>query len=245
MVGSPAQLLVVSPDHTVLRVVQQCALSLGHIPITARDLLQAKRVLSRSQVDLICLDSVLPARETERFWRWVSTATEERCPQLLILAPSSAKLAPASLPAFVQPPRAALVSKPLDGSALARELTRALAERGRRAPEAELLRAGPITLDTDAHQLYFVSGGAVSLTPTEFRLVRYLMGRPGEFIGTDELSEKVWGYAAGTGGADVVRSHINNLRRKLRAAGEDPQVLRNIPYRGYGLVTGQEAASSS
>ena len=243
--GSAAQLLVVSPDDVVLRAAQHCVLPLGHVPVLARSLRQAKRALTRVHVDLICLDSILPDRELERFWRWLLAGREQQPPPVLFLAPASAKLAPAALPAFFQPQRDGLVSKPLEGSEMAREVARLLSGRSRKRRKADLLRAGSLTLDGVTQQLYFASGGALCLTPTEFRLLRYLMQRPGEFVSPEELLEQVWGYVPGTGGAEVVRSHISNLRRKLRAMGEDPQTLRTIPYRGYGLADGEGAASLS
>lgn len=215
------------------------------MPISARTLPQAKRSLVRSRIDLLCLDSVLPAPEVESFWRWVATATGDCAPQLLLLAPPSAKLMPASLPAFFRPERHGLVSKPLDGDEVTRALTRVLASDDRRKREPALLRAGLLTLDAANHELYFGSNSKVSLTPTEFRLVRYLIEHSGEFVGVNELLEEVWGYAPDTGGAEVVRSHVNNVRRKIGAAGEDPQVLRNVPYRGYGILVAHEVNSTS
>lgn len=245
MKGSAAQLLVVSPDDVVLRAAQHCVLPLGHVPVLARSLRQARRALTRVHVDLICLDSILPERELERFWRWLCAARQQALPPVLFLAPASAKLVPAALPSFFQPQRDGLVSKPLEGSELAREVARLLAGSSRKNRKADLLRVGSVTLDGVTQQLYFASGGSLCLTPTEFRLLRYLMQRPGEFVSPEELLEQVWGYAPGTGGAEVVRSHISNLRRKLRAMGEDPQTLRTIPYRGYGLVDRGGAASLS
>lgn len=238
-----AQLLIVSPDTTVLRVAKQCALSLGHIPIAVRTVTEAKRTMVRASIDLLCLDSVLPAREAERFWRWLTTATDTP-PRLVLFAPAAAKVTPAALPPFFQLDRDGLVSKPLDAAELTHELARALAAGARPRRKVELLRAGPLTLDLAAHQLYFGNGGAVALTPTEFRLVRYLVERPGQFIPVDELLEEVWGYAPDTGGAEVIRSHVNNIRRKIRAVGQDPQTIRNIPYRGYAIVAAQSAISA-
>lgn len=242
--STSVQLLIVSPDSAVRHVAHSCLLDLGHGPLLASDLRQARRIWTRVQIDLICLDSVLPATELERFWRWLSIDPERPAPTVLLMAPRSAKLAPASLPAFFQPQRDGLVTKPLQGGELAREVARLLAARPSRSREAELLRVNGLTLDGEARQLLFAEGGALPLTPTELRLVRYLMARPGEFVSLDELLEQVWGYPADTGSPEVVRSHVSNLRRKLRAMGEDPQLLRSIPYRGYGLVIERAVASS-
>ena len=230
---------MVSPDSTVLRAARHCGQALGHGTFLARSLDEARRTLTRVHVDLICLDTILPNEELERFWRWLCADRDRAAPPLILLAPPSAKLVPAVLPAFFQPQRHGLVTKPLEVRELAREKARLLAAGPPRAPEVDLLRAGTLTLDGVTQRLLFAGGSALSLTPTEFRLLRYLMQRPGEFVSSDELLEQVWGYPPGTGGLEVVRSHVSNLRRKLRGLGEDPQLLRTLPYRGYGLMAGE------
>lgn len=237
--GLTAQLLVVSPDSTVLQAAQRCLLALGHAPFLTRSLGQARRTLTRVRIDLICLDSVLPNDETERFWRWLCADQHRATPPAIVLAPPAATLVPAALPAFFQPQRDGLVPKPLESRELAREVARLLAAMPRRERQADLLRVGSVTLDGATQQLLFASGGPLSLTPTEFRLLRCLMQRPGEFVSLEELLEQIWGYPPGTGGPEVVRAHVSNLRRKLRIMGEDPQLLRSIPYLGYGFVAGE------
>lgn len=229
----------------MLQVAHGCLLGLGHGPLLARDLRQARWTWTRVRLDLICLDSVLPTGELERFWRWLRTDRERPAPPVILMAPPSAKLVSAELPAFFQPKRDGLVAKPLEGEELAREVARLLAAGPRRPRQAELLRVGSLTLDGVTRELLFADGGALRLTPTHFRLVRYLMQRPGEFVSVEELLEQVWGYPAGTGGPEVVRSHVSNLRRALRALGKDPQLLRTIPYRGYGIMDGEAAPSPS
>lgn len=227
-----AQVLVVSPDTAVLQAVQDCAQALGHSALPAAGLAQARRYLSRVHVDLICLDSVLPHADVEVL---LSGCHGKRSGALFI-APASAKLVPASLPACYSPPRDAIVAKPIRTSDLEREVTRLLsAAPGAR--EAGVLRTGPVALDLWTRELLFERGGAVSLTQTEYRLVRYLMERPGQFVSPQELLEQAWGYPKDTGGAEVVRAHVSNVRRKLRAAKHDPQLLRNVPYQGYAIIT--------
>ena len=242
---SPAQVLVVSPDAALLQAVHSCLRGLGHESLLARDLRQAQWTLNRAQVDLLCLDNVLPSSDMERFWRWLRSDGERSALPLLVLAPPSAKLVAAALPTFFQAERDGLVVKPLKSAALAREVARLLAAGPRRAQRDDLLQVGPLTLDGVTYRLLFAGGGALSLTTIEYRLVRYLMQHQGEFISSDELLEQVWGFPSGTGGPEVVRSHISNVRRKLRELGEDPQLLRTIPYHGYGLVVEESALTVS
>jgi len=229
-----AHALVASPDRTALRAADRCLTMLGHLPLLARTLPDAQRALSRAWVDLVCLDSLLPCDETEQFWRCIVADERRPAPALLFLAAPAARLAPGALPPFYQPERHGLVAKPIDSNELGREIARLLAARPRRR-DAELLHAGALALDCRSRQLLFADGGALAPTPTEFRLLRCLMERAGELVSADELVGAVWNYPAGTGGSELVRAHVSNLRRKLRSAGQDPQLLRTVPYQGYAI----------
>lgn len=190
------------------------------------------------RVDLICLDCVLPEEETERFWRWLCADGTQGAPALALFAPPAASAVPSALPPFFRPNQHGLVRKPVDSEELACEIARLLALRPRRERATEALRFGALTLDGASHQLLFAAGGSVTLTPIEFRLLRCLMARAGELVPAEELVEEVWGYPKGSGGPELVRAHVSNVRRKLRHAGEDPRVLRSVPYQGYGFVAG-------
>ena len=69
------------------------------------------------------------------------------------------------------------------------------------------------------------------------------MEQPGTYVSAEALLQQVWGFPAGTGGAEIVRAHVSNLRRKLRSHGEDPQLLRTIPYQGYAFVVAKAGHS--
>ena len=237
---SAGQLLIVSPDRTVRQAAQRCLIALGHTLHLARTVVEAQRTLARVRVDLICLDSLLPPDDSQRFWQWLR-ADHGQTPPLIFLAPPSAARVPGALPSFFERRRDSLVPKPIDGRELAREVARHLAAPARRRRERELLQVGSTTLDCENRQLLFANGGSLSPTPTEFQLLRCLMERPGEFLSPDELLEQVWNISPGmgTGGPELVRAHVSNLRRKLRSIGKDPHLVRTIPYRGYGFVSDQ------
>ena len=240
---APAQLLIVSPDTMVLEAVGRCLQSLGHSPHPAIGLPEAQRFLSRVEIDALLLDTVLPEDEMKRFWYWLCTERDGSLPPATIfLVPPSAALAPGTLPAFYDRRRHGLVTKPLATVELAKQVARVLAGRARLQGAPELLRAGSVTLDCISNQLLFSGEGAVCLTPTESRLLRYLMERSEQFVQTEELLSAVWGYPPGTGGPEVLRAHVSNVRRKLRKIGQDPQLLRTMPYHGYGFAVRDPAA---
>ena len=241
--ASIAQLLVVSPDNPVLQAAQHCLISLGHAPVIARSLAQAQRTLSRVHIDLLFLDSILPTEEMEQFWRWLSAKQNKATLPVILLAPPSAQLVPAGLPSFFQPERDGLVPKPLNSKELASEVARILAAAPDLQEPPDLLRVGQVTLGD--RQLFLDDGSTLPLTPTESRLLRYLMQRPGTFVSPVELLEHVWGYRPGTAGPEVVRSHVSNLRRKLRTLEEVPDFLRSIPYQGYGFIPSDLPSSTA
>ncbi len=233
--GSTHQLLVLSPDSSILAAASGSASSLGHDMLSARSPVEAQRALSRVQVDLICLDSVVPESKLEELWRWLASDRSRSTPPVVLIAPSSAIAVSSTLPSFFRRKRDGLVTKPIDRARLAREIARVLdATSGEEA--GGLLRVGSVSLDRTHHQILFDRGPAIDLTPTELRLVDALMECAGEYLATDMLLRRVWHFPPETGGAEIVRAHVSNIRRKLRNQGADPQLLRTIPYRGYAFV---------
>ena len=225
-------MLVISPDRALVQSVERCTSTLGYVALVADDVDDARGLLLRAEVSAICVDSLL-AEQAEQLWRWASETLAGGAPPVILLASPVDAKAPSVVPEFLRGDGARAVAKPVRSEELSRELARVLAERAPREPE--LLRAGRIALDVERHLLLFEDGGELSLTPTEARLLRCLLERSGEFVSPDELLEDVWGYPPGTGGREVVRAHVSNVRRKLRDLGKDPQLVHSVPYLGYGV----------
>jgi DNA-binding response OmpR family regulator len=72
----------------------------------------------------------------------------------------------------------------------------------------------------------------LKLTPTEFRLLEYLLRHPEEVVRRTELLEKVWDLQFDPG-SNVVDVHVANLRKKLQDAGTVP-LLHTV--RGVGYI---------
>lgn len=228
------QLLLASPDEFVLQAFQSSLAREGYGALEARSLGEARRALSRLRVDLLCVDTAFPPSDLVRFWRWLRSDPAQRGLPTLLVASRAAEVAEGLLPVALDGARDGVVCKPLEEEKLCQAVERLLvAGRGRR--EGRDLRAGPLRLAIGLRELGLPGGGGVRLTPTEFRLVRYLMERAGEIVPAEELLEQVWGYKQGTAGPEIVRAHIRNLRAKIRLAGSDPEVIRTLPGHGYGL----------
>jgi two-component system OmpR family response regulator len=96
--------------------------------------------------------------------------------------------------------------------------------------EQRRINNGVIVIDEDAHQV-FVGEEQVQLSPTEYRLLRYLMLNPDRVLSKNQILDYVWEYDFG-GNAGIVETYIGYLRKKL---GEEEGV-RIQTVRGFGYV---------
>jgi two-component system OmpR family response regulator len=81
------------------------------------------------------------------------------------------------------------------------------------ADDDAVLRVGDVELDEDSHEVRR-AGIDIELSPTEFKLLRYLMANAGRVLSKAQILDHVWDYGwVGEGG--IVESYISYLRRKL------------------------------
>ncbi|HEY7565303.1 MAG TPA: response regulator transcription factor [Acidimicrobiia bacterium] len=91
------------------------------------------------------------------------------------------------------------------------------------------IASGELIIDEDAHQV-FVADEQAQLSPTEYRLLRYLMLNRDRVLSKDQILDYVWEYDFG-GNAGIVETYVGYLRRKLgEAAGSRIQTVRGFGY---------------
>ncbi len=95
--------------------------------------------------------------------------------------------------------------------------------------EDAVLTVGDLTLDEDSHEVRR-GGDLITLTATEFELLRYLMRNPRRVLSKAQILDRVWNYDFG-GQANVVELYISYLRKKIEA-GREPMIhtLRGVGY---------------
>ncbi len=91
---------------------------------------------------------------------------------------------------------------------------------------------GDVEVDLERLQVHR-HGRRVDLTPTEFRLLRYLIVHPGRPFTREALIEGVWGYDSSVGSARTVDVHIRHLREKLEDDPANPRWLVTVRGVGY------------
>jgi two-component system KDP operon response regulator KdpE len=106
----------------------------------------------------------------------------------------------------------------------------------RRSAQAEIepvFQTGGLTVDLN-QRLVSVSGQPVSLTPTEYDLLRTLVQHAGKVLTHDQLLRAVWGTAYESE-THMLQVNISNLRRKIEANASRPAYIVTEPGVGYRL----------
>jgi two-component system OmpR family response regulator len=119
------------------------------------------------------------------------------------------------------------VTKPFSVDALVARV-RAVLRRSGREPADEILRVADLELD-EARWTVRRAGTEIELSPTEFRLLAYLMRNPGRVLTRTQLLENVWGWGH-SASSPVVETYVSYLRRKI-----GPDLIHTQRGVGYAL----------
>ncbi|RMI41404.1 DNA-binding response regulator [Actinomadura harenae] len=223
MAGGAGELvLVVEHDPAVAELQRRCLTREGYRVEVEPDPSAASDTAARVRPDAVVLDVSTTTRPVELYRRVASTLVARP------LSPGGrvvAVLGPMD-PALARTLGAHRLDRPFGPRALVRAVADALRHGG--AEVTRELRAAGLTLDTAARTCD-ADGADVTLTATEFDLLRYLARNPGRVFTREQLLESVWGPGAGAG-SRTVDVHIAQLRAKL--GGASPiRTVRGVGYR--------------
>ena len=176
--------------------------------------------------DLIILDLMLPGLDGASVLRKIR-ARADRTPVLILTAKSESS----SIISLLNAGADDYLSKPFDlGELIAR--TKALIRRGKGIADPTL-RVFDLEVNT-VEQSVRRSGKEVDLSPTEYRILEYLIHRPRVIVSKRELLEHLYDYNW-EHHSNVIEAHVSNLRRKLEAATQQPSI-ETLRGRGYRLL---------
>lgn len=221
--------LLVSRDPGTETLTERALSAGGHEVVTAGSSDAAIRSLFNVRVDAAVVDSSIGEHEVKEFCDWLRSSNDWH--PVVLLAPAGARWLTGLFP--VDPDRDEIVTKPCDGKDIRDAVEKALDAAGGAPPE--VMSVGNLALNRSSHELRG-EDEVVQLTPTEFRLMCYLIQRRGNIVPAEELLEKVWEFFPGTGSSELVRSHVRNLRNKLRILPGGADLVQTVPRRGYRLL---------
>jgi len=224
--GSPLRVLVVDDEVNIAELLGMALRYEGWEATLAHTGTKAVARAKDVRPDAIVLDVMLPDFDGLEVLRRVRHHLPD-VPILFLTARDSVEDRVAGLTAGGDD----YVVKPFSLEEVVARLRGAMRRAGATAGrESSVLRVGDLVLDEDSHEVRR-AGDEVTLTATEFELLRFLMRNPRRVLSKAQILDRVWNYDFG-GQANVVELYISYLRKKIDA-GRDPMIHT---MRGAGYV---------
>ena len=225
--GEPVRVLVVDDEATLTDLLSMALRYEGWQVRSAPNGMTAVRVAKEFEPDAVVLDIMLPDLDGLEVLRRLRGVRPD-VPVLFLTARDAVEDRVAGLTAGGDD----YVTKPFSLEEVVARL-RALMRRagvGTTRDDAVLV-VGDLSLDEDSHEVRR-AGDLVSLTATEFELLRYLMRNPRRVLSKAQILDRVWNYDFG-GQANVVELYISYLRKKIDAGR--PPMIHTLRGAGYVL----------
>lgn len=115
------------------------------------------------------------------------------------------------------------------------ELAARIRALSRRTPDIQppILACGNLQLDPSNYQVTYAKK-LLALTPKEYMLLEVFLRNPKRVFTRSELLDKLW-ELEDISGEETVKTHLRNLRRKIKEAGSDSEIIENVYGIGYRL----------
>ena len=226
------RVLVVDDEPNIRELVQVALKFHGCSVITAVSGKDALRQAEAGQPDLIVLDVMLPDMDGFEVCRRLRAAGND-VPVIFLTARDTSSDTVTGLALGGDD----YVTKPFSVESLVARVRAVLrrasrtAQGDQRDADSEILRAGDVELDEGRWTVHR-GGVPVELSPTEFRLLAYLMRHQGRVLTRAQLLENVWGWDY-AGESQIVETYVSYLRRKLDPLG--PPLIHTQRGVGYSL----------
>jgi len=221
---TPATILIVEDDPTILRVVKDNCVTLGHHTLTARDGETGLELALTRNPDLIVLDLMLPKVNGYELCRAVR-AEKLTMPILMVTAKGQEEDIVRGLELGADD----YITKPFSIRELMARVQAFL--RRSRTGESPSYEFGEYVLDAMSHRLLH-KGREVPLTTKEFRLLEYFIQRPDRALTRDQIMQAVWGNTVLVTARSVDRC-VTTIRAKIEPDPHRPTYIHTIREIGY------------
>ena len=225
--GSPLRVLVVDDEVNIAELISMALRYEGwqvQMAYTGTSAVNAARELGP---DAVVLDMMLPDIDGLEVLRRMRTSSPD-VPVVFLTARDAVEDRVAGLTAGGDD----YVTKPFSLEELVARLRGLMRRSGaQRAATSSVLVVGDLELDDDSHEVSR-AGEQISLTATEFELLRFLMRNPKRVLSKAQILDRVWNYDFG-GQANVVELYISYLRKKMDAGR--PPMIHTLRGAGYVL----------
>jgi two-component system phosphate regulon response regulator PhoB len=219
--------ILVLEDEVAIREMMVFALNKeGYTVLEAGAVSEANEILAHDQPDLMLVDWMLPGVSGIEFVKQAKKNTKlQGIPVIMLTARSEEEDKVMGLDAGADD----YVNKPFSPRELMARI-RAIFRRVGQTSE-EMLEAGDLKMELESHRVMF-QGNEISLGPTEYKLLKFLMSNQNRVYSRTQLLDHVWGHDAYVE-ERTVDVHVLRLRKCLSPYGCDKwvQTVRGAGYR--------------
>jgi DNA-binding response OmpR family regulator len=221
------RILIIEDEGKIIEICRDYLQAAGYEVITASDGFSGLTSTRLDTPDLVILDLMLPGMDGFSVCR--SIRQESDLPIIILTArhQEQDKLLGLELGADDY------ITKPFSPRELVARVTTVL-RRTKTLSHPVSEQIIPITLDRD-HYRVILSGGEVTLTPTEFDILATLVSQPGNVFSRAQLLNAVRGVEFESY-QRAIDSHIRNLRRKIETENGEPRHIITVHGFGYKYV---------
>jgi two-component system OmpR family response regulator len=227
----PSAVWVLHSDRRLRDALLMAMRQMGFMATPVDSAAQGLRWLTEARAfipDLIIHDDAEQDMAPVDFASALTGALGELAPPVIYVV-SSTEAARALTSRLLRPAKEIVVRKPVRSRDVFRAVISVLRHR---REEATVLYASGLEFDVVRRTLSS-NGCNIHLTRLESGFIEYIMRRKGQVVSNAEFLEQVWGFEPGTGGSEVIRAHVRNLRRKLQSLGVPRELIWTVPGRGY------------
>lgn len=226
--STEAHILIVEDDPALAELLRYNLEGAGFSALVEADGDDAINAIREREPDVLVLDWMIPSLSGIDVCRRVRAMPERRdLPIIMLTARSEETDKVLGLEAGADD----YMVKPFSPKELIARI-RAILRRSRPGVDSESIEYADIVMDTAAHRVSR-SGRAVHLGPTEYRLLRVLLERPGRVFSRDQLLDRAWDPNIHVE-PRTVDVHIRRLRKALNAEGET-DLIRTVRSAGYAI----------
>ncbi len=221
-----ASILVVDDEAEIVRALKRSLTAHGYTVFTAQSGEEAVEAVSRQRPDLLLLDLLLPGMSGLEVCQQLRATSNVPIIVLSVKGAERDKVEALDLGADDY------VAKPFGMKEVLARIRVALRRsiQTQNSPEPQF-QAGPLSVDF-AQRRVLVSGKEVSLTPTEYDLLKAFIAHRGKILTRQMLLKQVWGEKAHAR-AHSLHVYVAQLRQKIEPHPEQPRFILTIPGVGY------------